>query len=151
MTIDTQAIANDVELLNTTTIKDEIETVIASLDYDNTAMVLQNDNGFLWKFQYGNVEVFVQFTGETDEDLLTVWSAILSLPTKDDLSLTKKLLSMNWNGTFEAFFALCEDQVIIATQRTVEDLSAAEISRAITLVATIAKDNIESLKAEFLS
>lgn len=129
--------------------KDEIETVIASLEYNNTAMILKNNDGFLWKFQYGSVEVFVQLTGETDEDLLTVWSVVLNLPSKNDPVLMQKLLEMNWTGTFETYFAIFNNQIVISTQRTVQDLSPAEISRAITLVATIADDNDEILQAEF--
>jgi hypothetical protein len=129
--------------------KEEIETVIASLEYNDTAMVLKNEDGFLWKFQYGSVEVFVQLTGETSEDLLTVWSVVLNLPSKNDPVLMKKLLEMNWSGTFESCFAIFNNQVVISTQRTIEDLSPAEISRAITLVATIADENDEALQAEF--
>lgn len=49
-----------------------IETVIASLEQEQSAMVSRGDEGFLWKFRYGSVEVFVRLTGTTDEDLLTV-------------------------------------------------------------------------------
>jgi hypothetical protein len=129
--------------------QDQIETVIASLEDDNTAMVSQNENGFLWKFQYGSVEVFVQLTGESNEDLLTVWSVIMELPSKNDTELMKKLLEMNWLVTFETYFALIDNQVVISTQRTVEDLSPTEISRAITLVANIADENDEQLQKEF--
>ena len=59
-----------------------IETVISSLDADTTAMVSHRDEGSLWKFQYGSVEVFVQLTGDTDDDLLTVWATVLKLPAK---------------------------------------------------------------------
>ena len=55
-----------------------IETVISSLDQDNTAMVSHTDEGSLWKFQYGSIEVFVQLTGESDDDLLNVWSSVYS-------------------------------------------------------------------------
>ena len=59
--------------------KDEVETVIYSLEENDSAMVQASDDGYIWKFQYGTVEVFVQLTGESDEDLLTVWAAVLSL------------------------------------------------------------------------
>ena len=32
-----------------------IETVISSLDQENTAMVSQNEDGYMWKFKYGTV------------------------------------------------------------------------------------------------
>ncbi|MEO1673385.1 MAG: YbjN domain-containing protein, partial [Cyanobacteria bacterium J06631_2] len=35
-----------------------IETVISSLDQDNTAMVSHTDEASVWKFSYGSVEVF---------------------------------------------------------------------------------------------
>ena len=51
-----------------TTHREVIETVISSLDRDNTAMVNHTEESYPWKFQYGSVEVFVQLTGESDED-----------------------------------------------------------------------------------
>ncbi|TVQ58449.1 MAG: YbjN domain-containing protein [Spirulina sp. DLM2.Bin59] len=128
---------------------DLIETVIASLEQNDSAMVNHGDNGTLWKFDYGSVEVFVQLTGEGEEDFLTVWSPVLKLPVRDELGLLRKLMAMNWSGTFETCFGVCNDQVVVLSQRIVADLSAGEISRAITLVATIADDHDESLQATF--
>ncbi len=126
-----------------------IETVIGSLEDNDSAMVLHNKDGYLWKFQYGSVEVFVQLTGESDDDLLTVWSPVLSLPAKDELGLMSKLLEMNWSDTLETRFAKVKNQIIVVSQRTVADLSPGEISRAITLVATIADDNDEIFKETY--
>lgn len=133
----------------TSTHKEVIETVISSLEQNNSAMVVQTDGGYLWKFQYGSVEVFVQLTGEKDEDLLTVWSPVLKLPAQNEVGLMRKLLEMNWTETFETRFAINNNQVVILSQRTVADLSPEEVSRAITLVATIADDRDEALKAAF--
>lgn len=72
-----------------------IETVISSLDDRNTAMVNHTNEGSLWKFQYGSVEVFVQLTGETDDDLFTVWANVLKLPAKNESGLMRRLLEMN--------------------------------------------------------
>lgn len=129
--------------------KDEIETVIYSLEENDSAMVLKNDEGYLWKFQYGSVEVFVQLTGETDDDLLTVWSVVLPLPAKNEPELMKKLLEMNWSGTFETCFSIFDNQVVISAQRTIADLYPSEISRIITLVASIADENDDALLAEY--
>ncbi|NJL01432.1 MAG: YbjN domain-containing protein [Spirulinaceae cyanobacterium RM2_2_10] len=126
-----------------------IETVIASLDQSDSAMVNHADSGTIWKFQYGTIEVLVQLTGETDDDLLTIWSPVLMLPAKDELGLYRKLMAMNWSGTFETCFGLADQQVIVLLQRTVADLSPGEISRAMTLVATIADEQDEPLQAEF--
>lgn len=130
--------------------KEEIETVIYSLEENDSAMVQKNDMGYLWKFQYGTVEVFVQLTGETDEDLFTVWSVVLPLPAKNEPELMRLLLEMNWSGTFEANFAIFNNQIILSSQRTVDDLSASEISRAITLVATLADQYDEELQSKYL-
>ena len=138
--IDEEAKATHVEI---------IETVISSLDQNDTAMVSRGDGGYLWKFQYGSVEVFVQLTGENDEDTLAVWSTVLKLPAKDESGLMRKLLEMNWSETYETAFAIYNEQVVVLTHRTVADLSPVEISRAITLVASIADDNDEALQAEF--
>lgn len=126
-----------------------IETVISSLEQDDSAMVSKTKDGHLWTFKYGSVEVFVQLTGESDEDLLTVWSPVLSLPAKDETGLMRKLLEMNWSETLESCFGLLDNQVVAMFQRTVAELSPGEISRAITVVATIADDNDEILKEQF--
>jgi len=129
--------------------KDTIETVITSLQENDSAMVLHEADGYLWKFQYGTVEVFVQLSGETEEDLLTVWSPVLKLPAKDEPKLMRKLLEMNWSGTFETCFGIFNEEIVVLAQRTVAELSPGEISRAITLVASIADEADEPLIAEF--
>lgn len=126
-----------------------IETVISSLDSGDTAMVNHTDDGSLWKFQYGSVEVFVQLTGETDEDLLTVWAGVLKLPAKNEPELMRKLLEMNWSGTFETCFSIQDELVVVSSQRAVAELHPGEISRIITLVANIADDNDDLLQAEY--
>ena len=126
-----------------------IETVISSLDQEDTAMVSHTDEGSLWKFKYGSVEVFVQLTGESDEDLLTVWSSVLQLPATDEPGLMRRLLEMNWTGTFETCFSIHDGKVMVSAQRTVADMYPGEISRLVTLVANIADDNDEALKEEF--
>ncbi|MBF1999367.1 MAG: YbjN domain-containing protein [Synechococcales cyanobacterium M58_A2018_015] len=126
-----------------------IETVISSLQEDQSAMVSHTDEGYLWKFKYGTVEVFVQLPGTTDEDTLTVWASILKLPVQREAELLRKLMEMNWSSTFEARFALVGNEVVVCAQRTLAELSPAEVSRNITIVATIADDNDEGLKAEF--
>ncbi len=134
---------------NTTTHQEVIETVITSLAQNDSAMFVQTEEGRLWKFQYGSVEVLVQLSGESDEDLLTVWAAVLKLPATDEIGLMRKLLEKNWTGTFETCFAIANNQVVVLVQRTVAELSPGEISRTITLVATIADDNDEVLKEAF--
>lgn len=126
-----------------------IQTVIASLEQDDSAMVSQTQEGYLWKFKYGSVEVFVQLTGLTDEDTLTVWSSVLQLPAKDEGRLMRQLLEKNWSGTFEACFGIFNDQVVVLSTRTLAELSPGEISRLITVVATIADENDEALHSEF--
>jgi hypothetical protein len=128
---------------------DVIETVIDSLDSDNTAMVNQSTNGHLWKFKYGSAEVFVQLTGINDEDTLTVWSVVLSLPAKNEPQLMRKLLEMNWQETVEARFAIVDNQLVVVASRSVADMSAGEISRAVTIVATVADTHDDALQAEY--
>lgn len=128
---------------------DVIQTVISSLDQDDTAMVSKGEGGHIWKFKYGSVEVFVQLTGSTDEDSLTVWSAVMKLPAKNEPQLMRKLLELNWKETFESRFGIVDDQIVVLATRTVAELSPGEISRSVTVVATIADNNDEALKAEF--
>ncbi len=120
--------------------QEEIETVIYSLEENDSAMVQKNENAHLWKFQYSDVEVFVQLTGENSDDLFTVWSVVLSLPLDNESQTMRQLLELNWSSTFETSFAIMNEQVVVSAQRTVDDLSASEISRAITLVATVADE-----------
>ncbi|MBW4632233.1 MAG: YbjN domain-containing protein [Iphinoe sp. HA4291-MV1] len=127
-----------------------IENVIDTLEQDDSAMVSHpSEGGYRWKFKYGTVEVFVQLTGTTDEDTLTVWSAVLKLPAKDEPKLMRQLLEMSAYSTFEARFAIIENQVVVLATRTLADLSAGEASRLITIVATIADNNDEALQSEF--
>lgn len=127
-----------------------IENVIDTLEQDDSAMVNHTPEGaYLWKFKYGSVEVFVQLTGKTDEDTLTVWAAVLKLPAKDEPKLMRQLLEMNCSGTFESRFGIIENQVVVIAIRTLAELSATEVSRLITVVANIADDNDDRLQSEF--
>ncbi|MFM7613215.1 MAG: YbjN domain-containing protein, partial [Synechococcales cyanobacterium] len=87
--------------------------------------------------------------GQSNEDTFTVWATVLSLPVKDELTLLRRLLEMNWTSTLEARFGILDNQIVAITQRSVADLSAGEISRAITIVATLADEQDDLLKAEF--
>lgn len=126
-----------------------IETVISSLQEDRSAMVSHVEAGYVWKFKYGSVEVFVQLAGTKEEDVLMIWAAVLRLPAKNEAQLLRKLMEMNWTGTFEARFAISGNQVVVCAQRTLAGLSPAEVSRNITIVATIADENDDTLQAEF--
>lgn len=126
-----------------------IETVISSLQEDQSAMVSHTDEGYVWKFKYGSVEVFVQLPGLHEDDELAVWSPVLKLPAGDEAGLFRKLMEMNWSDTFEARFAIFDNQVVVCAKRALAGLSPAEVSRNITIVATVADDNDEALQAEF--
>ena len=128
---------------------DVIQTVISSMEQENSAMVSHSDAGWIWKFKYGSVEVFVQLTGCTDDDTLTVWSSVLNLPAKNEPELMRKLLEMNGAETVESRFAIVNNQVVVISTRTIAEISPGEISRAITIVATIADNNDEALQQEF--
>jgi hypothetical protein len=127
-----------------------IENVIDSLEQDDSAMVSHTpEGGYLWKFKYGSVEVFVQLNGTTDEDTITVWSTVLNLPAKNEPKLMRYLLELNCSSTFEARFGIIESRVVVISTRTLAELSPGEVSRLITIVATIADNNDESLQSEF--
>lgn len=127
-----------------------IENVIHSLEQGDGAMVSQgSEGGYLWKFKYGSVEVFVQLTGTTDEDNLRVWSVVLQLPSKDEPKLMRKLLEMNASNTFESRFSIINNEVAVFGTHTLTDLSASEVSRLITVVANVADSNCQALHSEF--
>jgi hypothetical protein len=136
------------ELTNLSNLQ-EIETVISGMAVDHQAMVAKEEQGYLWKFQYGSVEVFVRLTGETDDDTFTVWAKVLQLPVANEADLMRKLLEMNWLTTFEGHFAIVDNQVVVLATRTVAELSPGEIARAITIVATLADQHDDILKAEY--
>lgn len=148
-TLSNDELADQIEESTTDGLVEVIETVINSLDSDNTAMVSRSEAGHLWKFKYGTVEVFVQLTGLAEEDMLTVWAAVLKLPAKDEPKLMRHLLEQNWSSTMEARFGIVNDEIIIVTNRSLTDLSPSEISRAITIVATLADESDEPLQQEF--
>ncbi|MEH2292444.1 YbjN domain-containing protein [Nostoc sp.] len=127
-----------------------IENVIDSLEQDDSAMVSRTpESGYLWKFKYGSVEVFVQLNGTTDEDTITVWSTVLNLPAKNEPKLMRYLLELNCSSTFEARFGIIENRVVVISTRTLAELSPGEVSRLITVVATIADNNDEVLQSEY--
>lgn len=136
------------ELTNLSNVQ-EIETVISGMAVDHKAMVAKEEQGYLWKFQYGSVEVFVRLTGETDDDTFTVWAKVLQLPVANEAGLMRKLLEMNWLSTFEGHFAIVDNEVVVLATRTVAELSPGEIARAITIVATLADQHDDILKAEY--
>jgi hypothetical protein len=126
-----------------------IEAVISSLDQGDGAMVSRSEEGYIWTFKYGSVSVYVQLTGETDSDTLTVWSPVLTLPAKDEPALMRRLLEMNCGETLEARFGISGNQVLVISSRILQDISPAEISRLMTIVATIADDSDDPLAEEF--
>ncbi|MFZ9739534.1 MAG: YbjN domain-containing protein [Prochlorotrichaceae cyanobacterium] len=128
---------------------DVIETVITSLKQEGSGMVTHNQDGYLWKFQYGTVEVFVQISGLTDDDTFTVWSMVLKPPFKNEVGLYRKILEMNSAETLEARFAILGEEVAVLSTRSTADLSPSEISSAITTVATLADYYDEPLQEEF--
>jgi hypothetical protein len=128
---------------------ERIEAVIASLQETGSAKVNHSGEGYLWKFRYGTVDVFVQLTGLGEEDTLTIWAPVLKLPAKDEAKLMRQLLEMNWADTFEARFGIFQDEVMVLTSRTLAGLSATEIARAVTVVANVADDNDDVLKFQF--
>lgn len=126
-----------------------IETVISSLEQEGTAMVNHSEDGYLWKFKYGTVDVFVQLTGETDDDTLTTWSPVHKLPVQDEPGMMRRLLELNCGGTFEACFGLLDQNVVVFASRTLKDINASEISRLMTIVASIADENDEVLLKDY--
>ena len=128
-----------------------IENVINTLAEKGSAMVSHPPKSgyYLWKFNYGSVNVFVQLTGIKDEDTLTVWSAVLQLPAKTESKLYRQLLEMNYSSTFEARFGIIDNEVVVLATRALAGISAGEVSRLVTVVATIADDNDEALQSAF--
>lgn len=126
-----------------------IETVISSLEQDQSAMVLHSGEEHLWKFAYGSVEVYVQLTGITDTDTLTVWAPVFPIPEPLKPALMQRLLEMNCMETLEACFGILGKDIVVLASRILADISAGEISRLMTIVATIADDNDDALKSEF--
>ena len=126
-----------------------IETVISSLEQDGSAMVNHSDDGYLWKFKYGTVDVFVQLTGETDDDTLTTWSPVHKLPVQNEAQMMRRLLELNCGSTFEASFGLLDDSVVVFASRTLKDINPSEISRLMTIVASIADENDEELLKDY--
>lgn len=125
---------------------DAVVTVISVLKAEGAdAFEREEGEGHLWTFKYGTVDVFVHLTGETGEDSFTVWAPVLNLPSRDDLALGKELLDKNWQETSEARFAIWDSKVVVNYVRSLADTTPSDISRAITVVATLADDYDEPL------
>ncbi|MGQ9836474.1 MAG: YbjN domain-containing protein [Cyanobacteriota bacterium] len=124
-----------------------ISAVISTLKED--AAYENHEQGHTWKFTYGTVNVFVHLSGESAEDTLAVWSPVLTLPVAEPAKLMQKLLEKNWVDTLEARFCIWNNQVILNHYRSLEEITAREISRAITIVASLADEHSKPLQAEF--
>lgn len=133
----------------TTSYVEVIETVISSLEQEGTAMVNHSEDGYLWKFQYGTVNVYVQLSGESDDDTLTTWSPVHKLPVQNEAEMMRRLLELNCGNTFEACFGLIDQSVVVFASRTLKDINASEISRLMTIVASIADENDEVLLKDY--
>jgi Putative bacterial sensory transduction regulator len=133
----------------TTTHVDVIETIISSMEQDGSAMVNHSEGSHLWKFRYGSVDVFVQLSGEADDDTFTTWSPVHKLPVQNEADMMRHLLSLNCGSTFEACFGLIDQSVVVFATRTLQDINPSEISRLITIVASIADENDEMLLKDY--
>jgi len=112
-------------------------------------MVSQSNGGYTWKFKYGTIEAFVHLSGISDEDTLTVWATVLKAPFKNEAQLLKEVMELNWSTTLEARFALMADEIVIVSSRLMADISPGEISRSITIVASLADEYDEPLQAKY--
>jgi hypothetical protein len=137
------------ELAEPTNPLDDVETVISSLAEPDSAQVSHLEQGCLWRFRYGTVEVYVQMTGVTADDTFTVWSAILKLPVQNQLELYQQLLELNWATTLEARFAILDQEVVVVGTRSLLGLDPSEIARMITIVASLADLYDEELQTKF--
>ncbi len=128
---------------------DVIETIISSMEQDGSAMVNHSQGTHLWKFRYGSVEVYVQLSGEADDDTFTTWAPVHKLPVQNETEMMRRLLSLNCGSTFEACFGLIDQSVVVFATRTLKDINPSEISRLITIVASIADENDEVLLKDY--
>lgn len=93
--------------------------------------------------------MYVQLSGETDEDMLTTWSPVHKLPVQNEAQMMRRLLELNCGSTFEACFGLLDQRVVVFSTRTLKDINASEISRLMTIVASIADENDEVLLTDY--
>ncbi|MCS7226350.1 MAG: YbjN domain-containing protein [Gloeomargarita sp. SKYB31] len=133
----------------TSRLTDDVETVISSLAEPDSAQVSHLDQGCIWRFRYGTAEVYVQMTGTTPDDMLTVWSSVLKLPVQQQTELFQHLLELNWATTMEARFAILNQEVVVVGTRSLQDLDPSETARLITVVASLADLYDQDLKARF--
>ncbi len=131
------------------TIQEQIVAAISSLT--DTPIYENHQSGHTWKFTYGTVTVYVHLSGEASSDVFTVWAPVLNLPVKKQEALYAALLEKNWSETLEARFCVWNEQVILNHTRSLDGLNVSEITRAITVVATLADEYDEPLAAEFNS
>jgi Putative bacterial sensory transduction regulator len=126
-----------------------IETVITTLSQDATQLEIEAPQK-AWRFHYGTVEVFIYLTGLSSDDTIIIWSPVIELPVKDETALMRYLLNKNGtNVMMEASFCIQDGRVLVNVSRTLTDLNPSEISRAITVVASIADEYDEILIEKF--
>jgi len=71
---------------------------------------------------------------------------VCDVPQNGAGDLALKLMELNWTTTLEGRFALLNGKIVVVTSRTLAGLSAGEVSRSITIVATLADDSDSLLK-----
>jgi hypothetical protein len=97
----------------------------------------------------GNAKVEVKVCEE--EDLLAVASPVISLPRENILPLFRRLLTLNFEDTRDAAFALDDDtdKIELHVKRPLENLEYEEFSRAVTTVAEVADEYNDELAGVF--
>ena len=93
--------------------------------------------------------MFVQLSGETDDDTFTAWSPVHKLPVQNEAAMMRHLLELNCGATFEAAFGILDQNVVVFSTRALQDIKASEISRLMTIVASIADEHDEILLKDY--
>jgi len=110
----------------------------AGLDSNNKCMLKKGD-------------IHIAIVAAPQDDLLLVSSPLISLPEENLLPLFRKLLTMNFSDTKDAFFAINENAGTIDVQikRPLANLDYGELERAVNTVIDISYKNSKIIAETF--
>jgi hypothetical protein len=127
-----------------------VENYMKRLAADHALNPEQITHGEAWELQRGSARVRVEY--DREQDLLTIESAILSLPSDSSRrsQLLGRVMELNYRSTGEARFAIHADQLVVTFSRRAAGLDYVEFVSAIDSVCRTADDYDDELKAQFL-
>jgi hypothetical protein len=127
-----------------------VEAAIRKIGLDPATLLTKDTAEQLaWTLKRGSAAVLIMLLRRADVASLRIVSpTVVFDPAKKEVLFTR-LLELNAEGMMGCAFALVGDKIVVVTERPVVDLSEAEVSHAIRLVAGVSDTYDDKLVAEY--